>query len=65
MSEDDAERLRSVFESVTGRTSVVETQREDSGSRDVDAAAADGVVGPAEHHGLEDAIDDPEAVEAP
>ena len=64
MAERDAERLGSVFESVTGRTSVVETQREDTGSRDVDADTTGRVVGPAEHHGLEDAIDDPEPAEA-
>ena len=65
MTESDAERLGTVFESVTGRTSVVETQREDTGSRDVDVDTADRVVGPAEHHGLDDAIDDPDTVEAP
>lgn len=65
MTESDAERLGTVFESVTGRTSVLETRREDTGSRDVDVDTAGRVVGSTEHHGLDDAIGDPETVEAP
>ncbi|ELY49574.1 hypothetical protein [Natronorubrum sulfidifaciens] len=55
-----AERLRSVYLSVTGDAEpVVESQQEDSPSREIQTERADGAVGPAELHGLDDAIDDP------
>ncbi|SEP74794.1 hypothetical protein [Natrinema salaciae] len=59
---DKTERLRSVFLSVTdGETEpMVESQREDSQTREIREERTDDVVGPAEHHGLGDAIDDPE-----
>lgn len=63
MSADDVERLGSLFESVTGRTSVVDTRREDDGSRAVEADVDGRAVDPAERHGLDDAIGDPDAVE--
>lgn len=61
---DKTEQLRSVFLSVTdGETEpMVESQREDSHSREIREERTDEVVGPAEHHGLDDAIDDPEPV---
>ncbi|MFB1065134.1 hypothetical protein CP556_15370 [Natrinema sp. CBA1119] len=57
---DKTEQLRSVFLSVTdGDTEpMVESQREDSNSREIREEQTDGVVGPAEHHGLDDAIGD-------
>ncbi|ELY80584.1 hypothetical protein [Natrinema pallidum] len=60
---DKTEQLRSVFLSVTGgeADSVVEPQREGPRTRELRGEErTDEVVGPAEHHGLDDAIDDPE-----
>ncbi|AGB31237.1 hypothetical protein C488_01284 [Natrinema pellirubrum DSM 15624] len=59
---DKTEQLRSLYLSVTDGDAepVVETQREDSDRREIDEARADEAVGPAELHGLDDAIDDPE-----
>ncbi|WP_226479738.1 hypothetical protein [Natrinema amylolyticum] len=61
---DKTERLRSVFLSVTDGDAepVVESQHEDSRTREIREDRSDEVVGPAEHHGLDDAIDDPEPV---
>ena len=54
--------LRSVYLSVTdGDTDpVVESQREESTSREIPGDRADEAVGPAELHGLDDATDDAE-----
>lgn len=59
---DKTERLRSVFLSVTDGDAepVVESQREDTRRREIREDRSDEAVGPAEHHGLEDALDDPE-----
>ncbi|AFO56608.1 MULTISPECIES: hypothetical protein [unclassified Natrinema] len=60
---DKTEQLRSVFLSVTGgeAESVVEPQREEPRTRELRGEErTDEAVGPAEHHGLDDAIDDPE-----
>ncbi|RZH66913.1 hypothetical protein [Natrinema altunense] len=60
---DKTEQLRSVFLSVTGGEAepVVESQREEPPTRELRGEErTDEVVGPAEHHGLDDAIDDPE-----
>jgi hypothetical protein len=59
---DKTEQLRSVYLAVTGGETdpVVESQRPDSGQREISDKQTDEVVGPAEHHGLDDAIDDPE-----
>ncbi|UHQ95401.1 hypothetical protein [Haloterrigena alkaliphila] len=59
---DKTAELRSVYLSVTdGDTDpVVESQEEDSTSREIRAERADEAVGPAELHGLDDAIDDAE-----
>jgi len=56
------EQLRSVYLSVTdGDTNpVVGPQEEDSSSREIREDRADEAVGPAELHGLDDAIGDPE-----
>ena len=56
------DQLRSVYLSVTdGDTDpVVEPQKEDSRSREIHEDRADEAVGPAELHGLDDAIGDPE-----
>ncbi|MFC6767076.1 hypothetical protein [Natrinema soli] len=61
---DTTERLRSVYLSVTDGDAepVVEPQREGSRTREIRGERSDEVVGPAEHHGLDDAIDDPEPV---
>lgn len=58
---DKTERLKSVYLSVTdGNTDpVVEPQAEDSHTRELRDEQAAEAVGPAEHHGLDDAIDDP------
>ncbi|ELY44847.1 MULTISPECIES: hypothetical protein [Natronorubrum] len=54
------EQLRSVYLSVTGDAEpVVESQQEDSPSREIQTERASEAVGPAELHGLDDAIDDP------
>lgn len=59
MTDDErADQLGSLFESVTGDTSVVEQQRTVDGTRLVTGESAD-AVDPVEHHGLADAIDDP------
>ncbi|SEH17979.1 hypothetical protein SAMN04487967_3508 [Natronorubrum sediminis] len=57
-----AKRLRSVYLSVTdGDTDpVVEPQQEDSKNREISEDRVNEAVGPAELHGLDDAIDDPE-----
>lgn len=59
---DKTEQLRSLYLSVTDGEAepVVESQREDSDRRELEGARADEAVGPAELHGLGDAIDDPE-----
>lgn len=59
---DKTAELRSVYLSVTdGDTDpVVESQQEDSTSREIREERADEAVGPAELHGLDDAIDDAE-----
>ncbi len=59
---DKTEQLRSLYLSVTGGEAepVVESQRADSSRRELEEARADEAVGPAELHGLDDAIDDPE-----
>ncbi|WP_408957998.1 hypothetical protein [Natrinema sp. 74] len=59
---DKTKRLRSVYLSVTdGDTDpVVEPQEDDSTTREIHEERADEAVGPAEHHGLDDAIGDPE-----
>ncbi|WP_254764750.1 hypothetical protein [Natrinema marinum] len=59
---DKTAQLRSVYLSVTdGDTDpVVEPQEEDSTTREIREERANEVIGPAEHHGLDDAIDDPE-----
>lgn len=59
---DKTEQLRSVFLSVTDGDAepMVESQQADSHSREIREEHTDEVVGPAEHHGLDDAIDDPE-----
>ncbi|SDK91459.1 hypothetical protein [Natronorubrum texcoconense] len=59
---DRTEQLRSVYLSVTDGDAepVVESQQEDSGSREIREDRTDETVGPAEMHGLDDAIDDPE-----
>ncbi len=56
------ERLRSVYLSVTdGDTDpVVESQKTDSPTREIREAHTDEAVGPAELHGLDDAIGDPD-----
>ncbi|QLK26697.1 hypothetical protein HYG81_03505 [Natrinema zhouii] len=57
---DRTERLRAVYLSVTdGETDpVVEPQEEASTTKEIREERADGAVGPAELHGLGDAIDD-------
>lgn len=58
---DRTERLKSVYLSVTGETGpVVEPQIEDSHAREIRGEAPTEAVGPAEHHGLADAIDEPD-----
>ncbi|WP_440767299.1 hypothetical protein [Natronorubrum sp. DTA7] len=59
---DKTEQLRSVYLSVTDGNAepVVESQQENSGSREILEGRSDETAGPAEMHGLEDAIDDPE-----
>ncbi|SDQ95856.1 hypothetical protein [Natronobacterium texcoconense] len=56
------ERLESVYLSVTDGDAepLVERQHEDSRSRELRAARTDEAVGPAELHGLDDAIDEPD-----
>ncbi|ELY48833.1 hypothetical protein [Natronolimnohabitans innermongolicus] len=59
---EKTEQLKAVYLSVTGGDTepVVETQEADSSTREVPDDARSEVVGPAEHHGLDDAIDDHE-----
>lgn len=54
------ERLQAVYLSVTGGDPVVETQQQEVTSRMLREDPVTHVVGPAEHHGLADAIDDPD-----
>lgn len=58
------ERLQSVYLSVTNGEvePTVETQEDDTHTRELREQRADEAVGPAELHGLADAIDDPETV---
>ncbi|EMA38935.1 hypothetical protein [Halobiforma nitratireducens] len=64
---DRTEQLRSVYLSVTdGNTEpTVETQCEGAKTRELREARAEEAVGPAELHGLDDAIDDPDPSNAP
>ena len=59
---DKTEQLRSLYLSVTDGDAepMVESQHTETTSREIRAERADGTVGPAELHGLDDAIDDPE-----
>ncbi|WP_049926829.1 hypothetical protein [Halopiger goleimassiliensis] len=61
---DRTDDLGSLFVSVTGSDSVVEPQEADSSSRELRTDATDETVDAASFHGLDDAIDDPESVEA-
>ena len=60
--QDRTERLKSVYLSVTGgdAESTVERQREDTSDREIRSGRSERAVGPAELHGLADAIDDPD-----
>ncbi|APW99298.1 hypothetical protein CHINAEXTREME_16640 [Halobiforma lacisalsi AJ5] len=64
---DRTERLRSVYLSVTDGEAepTVETQREEATTRELREERAEEAVGPAELHGLDDAIDDPDPSNAP
>ena len=57
---EKVDRLRSVYLAVTDgdASPTVERQREDSRTREITTDRADEAVGPAELHGLDDAIDD-------
>lgn len=59
---DRTEHLTSVYLSVTGgdAESTVERQREEPSTREIRGEPTETVVGPAELHGLGDAIDDPD-----
>ncbi|MXV63833.1 hypothetical protein GS429_17545 [Natronorubrum sp. JWXQ-INN-674] len=58
---DRMDQLRSVYLSVTDGDGepVVESQQEESPSREIRETYDAEALGPAEHHGLDDAIDDP------
>lgn len=59
---DKTDRLRSLYLDVTGGDTdpVVEPQQPDSTSREIHVERAEEALGPAELHGLDDAIDDPD-----
>ena len=59
---DRTERLGSLFVSVTGSDSVVESQEEESSTREVrdETDGGDGITDSTSFHGLDDAIEDPE-----
>ncbi|GAB3664597.1 hypothetical protein [Halopiger thermotolerans] len=59
---DRTEQLKSVYLSVTDGDAAptVEHQREESSNREIRSTGSDRAVGPAELHGLDDAIDDPD-----
>lgn len=66
MTDDDStDDLGSLFESITGDTSVVETQREETTARDVEDVADDEAVDAIDYHGFGDVIDGAEAVDNP
>ena len=58
MSTDDADDLRSLFESVTGETTVTDTQSSDVGSREIVDNPESDAVDTIDHHGFDDVIDD-------
>lgn len=58
------DELGSLFESITGETSVVESQRPNAGGREIDGVSVDrSVDGAIGYHGLADAIGEPEPVD--
>lgn len=58
------DELGSLFESITGETSVVESQRPNAGGREIDGVWVDrSVDGAIDYHGLADAIGEPEPVD--
>lgn len=64
MTDDDStDDLGTLFESITGDTSVVEPQREEASSREIEDGADGRSVDAVEHHGFADVIDGPEAAD--
>lgn len=64
-TEDRADELRSLFTSITGDTSVVESQQSDTDHRAVDDDELDQDSDTIEHHGFSDVIDQPDLTDDP
>lgn len=54
------DELQSLFESVTGDTTVVEKQESETGDREIDETADDAAKDAIDHHGFGDVIDNAE-----
>lgn len=59
-SEDHTDSLKSIFESVTGDTTVVESQEEDIDKRAIEESRDSEPVDAIDHHGFGDVIDSAE-----
>ncbi|MFB6296828.1 MAG: hypothetical protein ABEH66_08350 [Halobacteriales archaeon] len=62
--ENGTDDLGDLFESITGETTVVQTQQVEADTRDVSVDPGPRTVDTIEYHGLADAIDGPEAGDA-
>jgi len=63
MSTDETDRLKSLFESVTGETTVTDSQSVEIGEREIVDSAESEAVDTIDHHGFVDVIDDAEPSE--
>lgn len=61
---ETTDELGSPVVSVTGSDSVVESRQSEPSTRELETDVDDGATDAASFHGLDDAIDDPETVEA-
>lgn len=60
MATDDTDDLLALFESVTGETTVTDTQRAETGTKEVAESQDVDAVDTIDHHGFVDVIDDVE-----
>ncbi|MFW6435766.1 MAG: hypothetical protein ACOCY1_05230 [Halovenus sp.] len=65
MSTDETDKLKSLFESVTGETTVTDAQSVEIADREIVDSAESVAVDTIDHHGFVDVIDDAEPAEDP
>jgi len=65
MDNENTAKLKDIFESVTGDTTVVETQHTESENREIEARDESEAVDAIDHHGFDDVIDTVEPADDP